>query len=1283
MSGGLVQLVATGAQDTWLTGKPEISFFRSNYKRYTHYALSTERQIIQGNPSAGSISTIRFEKKGDLLSYVYFIGKDTTGALIPGIDWSKVVDKIELLIGGQVVDTQDITWMTQVEPVTGAQNYSQRYLNNDLTGLTNVINGFLPLKFFFCKDWSVSLPLVALQYHDVELRITWNSQLNYRVNYEIYTISTGGAGIATATAQTTPVTGSGASKPIGSAGASTMNITNAALNQIQSYQPSSFAYSAANFQLVPGMILFGASGGTIAGATQLTVISVTATNTTSGIFYGAFSGGTSLPNQATLTTVTPVYVSAYSATTVTPATIGAPFILQACTVPGSAGASQLLNGTFTFVGYPSLGMSCTNLPVSAGGGTAYITAMVPSTTLTSTTVTVSFTNTATQISSISGLALGFSPPAASTQATLTPVQIPNVAGGGLPSFTPTFGTAGTAGQLQSVALTSGGTGMIPGTYLATFTLATQTSASSFSFVVPSTGVISATPAVVTAGAGALTGSQSAITNSAIAYSAYGTTVSYTLAASAVQNGVIFPGQSIPVTGMPTGTVGTGYVSSVIPGNIAGSAPAAQAGYVGSIIVTYAAAQSVTTTSPVSVSLFAPTSVNVGSTGGKTDTAGTPGTVVYATTAITGGIATIGMSIAGISGTTGTGYIYAINGATTVTPTQTTSVSIIFPGGSTTGTPTNLSSQLALPPVGSVQSTVAGQSVYTNVPIYGLGTGKVAIPVNSIISSNPPSVTGSGGTTIFQVSAISYQSAGVALATLTLYGTAGDGSGSITATNVSSTNPLLSGASAPVFTPSFPVVNLLLSGTPSGTITTGSTVLGQVTVGNNPLGTVNTVYGAITGFGYMVSVNRNQVLTAGMPAADQDGYYTAISLSFVPSSYQCGILTSASMPTYTSSGGKAGPITFTQGSGGTPSVGSYVYTTPTTTGTGTVLTNPTITPTTTSSQLYISYTAATAGTAWPQYSQFAIIPTASIYSQLSTTVGSGQPGVDRQGSAIISLAFIAGSGAVAVGQAVIGTQYAGPVTVSQVVSTSGTYAGTNADIATIEIQFPVQSKQPNTQTGSATFIQFVDPTQPLPATVSVSTTGFNGTYQQLQYEAWCSYLYLDQAEREYFASTPTDMIITQVNRVPINPLMTHEVNLAHPVKFLAFVSNSYATAYATQTTSGIPASSYQFKTQINGVDVGDSRSLFQWQDVPQYYHTPYGYKAATGTVPVTLISYCLDTSKLQPTGTLNFSRLDSYRIITPSNSTLAQIAGGATGYIYAMNYNILRIQKGMGAMLYSS
>jgi len=187
MSGGIVQLVATGAQDAWLTGKPEVSFFRSSYKRYTHYAHSFERQTIQGNPTAGSISTIRLEKKGDLVNTIYLVTKDSNAAVIPTTTWTNVIDKIELLIGGQIVDTQDITWMTSIEPVTGAQNFSQRFLNHNTTsGPTNITAGFLPLKLFFCKDWNVSLPLVALQYHDVEIRITWATQVNVALQYEAW-----------------------------------------------------------------------------------------------------------------------------------------------------------------------------------------------------------------------------------------------------------------------------------------------------------------------------------------------------------------------------------------------------------------------------------------------------------------------------------------------------------------------------------------------------------------------------------------------------------------------------------------------------------------------------------------------------------------------------------------------------------------------------------------------------------------------------------------------------------------------------------------------------------------------------------------------------------------------------------------------------------------------------------------------------------------------------------------------------------------------------------------
>lgn len=180
MSGGITQLVATGVQDAYLSGNPEVSFFRSSYKRYTHFAANIERQLIQGTPTAGGTSLVRFEKKGDLLSHVYFtVNNMTINLLNPNRDWSSVIDKVELLIGGQIIDTQDYPWSATIEPVVGSSTFS----NRDFT--ENPQNGFYPLKFFFCKDWQSALPLVALQYHDVELRITWASNLGTLSNESV------------------------------------------------------------------------------------------------------------------------------------------------------------------------------------------------------------------------------------------------------------------------------------------------------------------------------------------------------------------------------------------------------------------------------------------------------------------------------------------------------------------------------------------------------------------------------------------------------------------------------------------------------------------------------------------------------------------------------------------------------------------------------------------------------------------------------------------------------------------------------------------------------------------------------------------------------------------------------------------------------------------------------------------------------------------------------------------------------------------------------------------
>jgi len=173
MSGGVAQLLALGQQDTHIVGNPEISFFRSSFRRHTNFAQTVERQTIQGNVTAGGISTIRLERKGDLCSYMYLMPIDTSGpkANVSISDWSTCIDYVELLIGGTVVDKQTSEFVQHIAPRLLAPNMSKSRLGNIYGGTTN--SSFYPLRFFFNESWQTALNLVGLQYHDVEIRIRW------------------------------------------------------------------------------------------------------------------------------------------------------------------------------------------------------------------------------------------------------------------------------------------------------------------------------------------------------------------------------------------------------------------------------------------------------------------------------------------------------------------------------------------------------------------------------------------------------------------------------------------------------------------------------------------------------------------------------------------------------------------------------------------------------------------------------------------------------------------------------------------------------------------------------------------------------------------------------------------------------------------------------------------------------------------------------------------------------------------------------------------------------
>jgi len=151
------QLLARGVQDTWLSGEPQVSFYRSNFKRHVPFALTIERFVV---PQDGKII---LNPKGDLLGYTYLTAHDpATGALVPNADWSNIVSTAELVIGNQTIATHDLTYINTIQRVLEADTYSKR----------SSVTAFQPLGFFFDRQ---ALPLVALKYSDVRINITWAS----------------------------------------------------------------------------------------------------------------------------------------------------------------------------------------------------------------------------------------------------------------------------------------------------------------------------------------------------------------------------------------------------------------------------------------------------------------------------------------------------------------------------------------------------------------------------------------------------------------------------------------------------------------------------------------------------------------------------------------------------------------------------------------------------------------------------------------------------------------------------------------------------------------------------------------------------------------------------------------------------------------------------------------------------------------------------------------------------------------------------------------------------
>ena len=214
MGGGLMQLVAYGAQDVYLTGNPQITFWKVTYRRHTNFAMESIEQTFNGQADFGRRVTCTISRNGDLAYRTYLqvtlpeINQNMNNASgdvysrwldFPG---HQLISQVEVEIGGQRIDRQYGDWMHIWNQLTMSAEQERGYNamighTTQLTYITDpsfaAVDGpctstaprqvcaprnalpettlYIPFQFWFCRNPGLALPLIALQYHEVKINL--------------------------------------------------------------------------------------------------------------------------------------------------------------------------------------------------------------------------------------------------------------------------------------------------------------------------------------------------------------------------------------------------------------------------------------------------------------------------------------------------------------------------------------------------------------------------------------------------------------------------------------------------------------------------------------------------------------------------------------------------------------------------------------------------------------------------------------------------------------------------------------------------------------------------------------------------------------------------------------------------------------------------------------------------------------------------------------------------------------------------------------------------------
>ena len=223
MGGGLLQLVSYGAQDIYISGNPQITFWKVLFKRHTNFAMESIEVTFNGQADFNKRVTAIINRNADLMyrTYVQVVlpavdlsSASTVATSVSRFRWlnyvgHRLIKTVELEIGGQRIDRQYGDWLqiwTQLTQDAGTVRALDEMIGNshDLvlmksnTGyaldqscsgaeLTNSCAPragcpaktlYIPLQFWFCRNPGLAIPLIALQYHEVRINVEFEQWIN-------------------------------------------------------------------------------------------------------------------------------------------------------------------------------------------------------------------------------------------------------------------------------------------------------------------------------------------------------------------------------------------------------------------------------------------------------------------------------------------------------------------------------------------------------------------------------------------------------------------------------------------------------------------------------------------------------------------------------------------------------------------------------------------------------------------------------------------------------------------------------------------------------------------------------------------------------------------------------------------------------------------------------------------------------------------------------------------------------------------------------------------------